>query len=394
MKLNKIPRQVIILGMVSFFTDFASEMLYPVTPLFLTGALGASMITVGVIEGFAEVIAGFLKGYFGVLSDRLQRRSIFVVIGYSLSSIVKPLPGIFPFLSTVIVSRISDRVGKGIRTSPRDALLASHSNGKTGSIFGFHRSMDTLGAVVGPLAALGVLAILPGEYTSVYLFAIIPSIFAIGFTFIVKDVRRTAVKTKSKFYKEFWSAASREYKILLVLLSIFSIVNSSDVFLILKSKEVTGSDTIAIFGYVFYNIIYALISFPMGVLADKIGKKLVLVFGLIIFSAVYFGFALNSNIYFIWFLFALYGIFSASTEGIAKAWVSDLTNENFRGSAIGLLNTLTSLGIMAGSIIAGYLWDAFGAQVPFLISGIVSLIVAVVLGVFSQTNVKESKHHE
>jgi MFS family permease len=379
MKFNKIPRQVVVLGMVSFFTDFASEMLYPVTPLFLTGALGATMITVGIIEGIAEVIAGFLKGYFGALSDKLQRRSIFVVLGYSLSSIVKPLPGIFPFLSTVIASRITDRIGKGIRTSPRDALLASHSNGKTGSIFGFHRSMDTFGAVVGPLTALGILAMLPGEYLSVYLFAIIPSIFAIGFTFIVKDVRRASVERKPKFYSEFWKAASKEYKFLLILLTVFSIINSSDVFLILKSKEITGSDNIAIFGYVFYNIIYAIFSFPLGVIADKFGKKIVLVFGLIIFSSVYFGFAVNSNTYLIWLLFAMYGTFSASTEGITRAWVSDLTIEKYRGSAIGLLNTLTSLGIMIGSVIAGYLWDVFGSQVPFLISGIVSLVVAMIL---------------
>jgi MFS family permease len=151
------------------------------------------------------------------------------------------------------------------------------------------------------------------------------------------------------------------------------------VFLILKSKEITKSDTIAIFGYVFYNVIYTIFSFPLGIVADKFGKRIVLVFGLIIFSAVYFGFAINSNIYLIWLLFAMYGIFSASTEGITKAWVSDLTIEKYRGSAIGLLNTLTSLGIMIGSVIAGYLWDVFGSQVPFLISGIVSLVVAMIL---------------
>jgi MFS family permease len=147
--------------------------------------------------------------------------------------------------------------------------------------------MDTFGAVVGPLTALGILAMLPGEYSSVYLFAIIPSIFAIGFTFIAKDVRRASVERKPKFYSEFWKAASKEYKFLLILLTVFSIINSSDVFLILKSKEITGSDNIAIFGYVFYNIIYAILSFPLGVIADKFGKKIVLVFGLIIFSLVY-----------------------------------------------------------------------------------------------------------
>ena len=379
MKRKKIPRQVIVLGTVSFFTDFASEMLYPVTPLFLTAALGASMATVGIIEGFAEVTAGLLKGYFGALSDKIKKRSIFIVIGYGLSSIAKPLPGLLPFLPTVITSRISDRIGKGIRTSPRDALLSVHSDGNTGAIFGFHRSMDTLGAVIGPLAALGILALLPGEYTSVYLFAIIPSIAAIAFTFVVKDVKKSGSSSKTKFYAEFWRSASKEYKSLLILLTLFSLINSSDVFLILKSKEITGSDTLAIFGYVFYNFIYASFSYPLGIYADKFGKKTIFILGLIVFSLVYFGFAVNQNVYLIWILFAFYGIFSAATDGVTKAWISDLIDEKYRGSAIGLLNTLTSFGIMAGSILAGFLWDQFGSQVPFLLSAIVSLIIAIVL---------------
>jgi MFS family permease len=391
MKLNKVPRQVVVLGMVSFFTDFASEMLYPVTPLFLTAALGASMATVGIIEGFAEVTAGLLKGYFGALSDKIGKRSIFITIGYGLSSIAKPLPGLLPFLPTVIASRISDRIGKGIRTSPRDALLGAHSNGNSGAIFGFHRSIDTFGAVVGPLVAVGILVLLPGEYTSVYLFAIIPSIAAIAFTFVVKDVRESGSASKSKFYTKFWKSANKEYKSLLILLTIFSVVNSSDVFLILKSKEITNSDTLAIFGYVFYNFIYAVFSYPLGIYADKLGKKAIFVGGLIVFSIVYFGFAFNQNLYLVWVLFAFYGLFSAATDGITKAWVSDLIEDKYRGSAIGLLNTLTSFGIMAGSILAGFLWDQFGSQVPFLLSAIVSLIIAGALFVYKPLKIKTTR---
>ena len=157
-KFKNIPRAVVILGLISFFTDFASEMLYPVTPIFLTAVLGSSMAVVGLIEGIAEVTAGFLKGYFGALSDKIGKRSIFVVIGYGISGIVKSLPGIIPHISTVLFSRVTDRIGKGIRTAPRDALLAGHSNNNTGAVFGFHRSMDTLGAVIGPLAALLLLS--------------------------------------------------------------------------------------------------------------------------------------------------------------------------------------------------------------------------------------------
>lgn len=379
MKLNKIPRQVFVLGLISFFTDFASEMLYPVTPIFLTAVLGASMATVGLIEGIAEVTAGLLKGYFGMLSDKLGKRSIFVLLGYGLSALVKPLPGIFPFVSTVIASRTVDRVGKGIRTAPRDALLGAHSKGNSGAIFGFHRSMDTFGAVVGPLSALLILFFLPGDYTSIYLFAIIPSVFAIYFALRVKDPVKAKIAAKKSHYKLFWKAAPAQYKLLLLLLTIFSLVNSSDVFLILKSREIARSDTIAILGYVFYNFVYALASYPIGLLADKFGKKNIFIVGLFIFAFVYLGFAQLDSFFLTWVLFAFYGIYTASTEGVTKAWVSDLIGDEYRASAIGLLTMLTGIAVMAGSFIAGILWDQFGPQVPFMVSSIVTLVIALLL---------------
>ncbi len=379
LKLKGISRQVFLLGLVSFFTDFASEMLYPITPIFLTAVLGASMATVGLIEGIAEVTAGLLKGYFGTLSDKLGKRSIFVVIGYGLSALVKPLPGIFPYVSTVLFSRTTDRIGKGIRTAPRDALLAAYSEGNTGAVFGFHRGMDTFGAVAGPLIALLILFILPGDYTSVYLIAAVPSVFAVYFTLRVKDPLRESFVKKESHLKKFLISAPKQYKRLLILLTLFSLVNSSDVFLILKSRDITHSDTTAILGYVFYNLIYALSSYPMGVLADKFGKKNIFIIGLFIFSLVYFGFAQFQYYFLMWLLFAFYGIYAASTEGVTKAWVSDLIPDEFRGSAIGLLTSLTSFAVMTGSVIAGVLWDNFGASVPFLVSSVISFIIAVVL---------------
>jgi len=379
---KKIPKQVFLLGLVSFFTDFASEMLYPVTPLFLTVTLGASMSVVGLIEGIAEVTAGLLKGYFGNLSDKLGKRSIFVVLGYGLSSIVKPLPGFFPKVSTVVLSRTLDRVGKGIRTAPRDAILAANANGNTGAVFGFHRGMDTLGAVVGPLVAIALLQFFQVDYQFVYIAAIVPAILTILFTLTVKDVKKKSEMEKSgkKYtYKEFWQIAPKRYKHLFVLFIVFSFVNSSDVFLILKSKNISASDTLAIGGYVFYNIVYAIVSYPIGLVSDKFGKKNVFIFGLFIFSAVYLGFALNSSMIIIWFLFALYGIYSASNEGVIKAWVSDLIPQDYLGSAIGLLTMFSGLAMMTGSIVAGVLWDAFGSTVPFLLSSAVSFIVAVLI---------------
>ena len=376
---SKIPRQVFILGMVSLFTDIASEMLYPVTPLFLTAVLGSSMAVVGIIEGIAEFIAGLLKGYFGNLSDKVGKRSIFIVIGYGLSAIAKPLPGIFQNIPTVLFSRVTDRTGKGIRTAPRDALLGSYSNGNSGAVFGFHRGMDTLGAAIGPAAALVLLYYFPNNFQLIFLLAFIPSVIAVAFTLLVKDKPVESRLRNKKNYSEFWKSAPKTYKKLLLLITIFSLVNSSDVFLILKSRDVSDSSTLAIFGYIFYNLVYAAASYPLGGLSDRFGKKKIFSLGLIIFSLVYFGFALAPEIELIWLLFALYGIYAAATEGISKAWVSDLIPDEQRGSAIGLLTMMTSLSIMFGSFITGILWDQFGSAVPFSISASVSLVIAFII---------------
>lgn len=381
-----IPRQVWILSMVSLFTDIASEMLYPVTPIFLASAIGSSMAAIGIIEGIAEVTAGVLKGYFGVLSDKLERRSIFVKIGYGISAIVKPLPGILPGFAAVLFSRVADRIGKGIRTAPRDALLAGYAGINTGRVFGFHRSMDTLGAALGPVAALLLLKFFPGNYPLIYIVAFIPSILALSLTLAVKDRPVVHMEFKRKDYRLFWKQAPVQYKRLLFLFTIFSLVNSSDVFLILKSREIARSDSQAIAGYIFYNIIYAFASYPAGILSDRWGKRRMYITGLLIFSLVYMGFALSDSRNLMWLLFILYGLYAAATEGISKAWVADLTGDELRGTAIGLITMSGSLAVMAGSVITGLMWDFYGSQVPFALSSIISLITAAALYIFTVKN--------
>ncbi len=376
---RKIPKQVLILGMISFFTDFASEMLYPVVPIFLTTVLGASMALVGVIEGVAEVTASLLKGYFGALSDKLRKRAVFVRIGYTLSAIVKPLPGFFPFIGTVVTARTLDRVGKGIRTAPRDALLAANADETNrGAIFGFHRSMDTMGAVVGPLIALLVLYLSGDNYRLVFYVAIIPSLGAIYYAFRAKESSAVKLKEKKYDFALFWKSAPRAYKKLLFLIALFSVANSSDVFLILKLKSVS-SDFTAILGYVFFNVIYALFSYPAGILSDKLSKRIIFGFGLIIFSIVYTGFSFADNLLLIFILFTLYGFYSAATDGISKAWISDFVEDENRATAIGLYNSVTGIGILIGSSIAGFLWDSFGSVVPFTLSAVISFIIGVII---------------
>lgn len=377
--MKHLHKQVILLSFVSLFTDMASEMLYPITPIFLSSVLGASMAAVGLIEGLAEVTAGLLKGYFGILSDKLGKRSIFVVFGYGLSAVAKPLPGILPNTLTVLFSRVTDRIGKGIRTAPRDALLASFSENNTGAVFGFHRAMDTVGAVAGPLLALLMLNFFKLNYQTIFVIAFVPSLIAVIFAFYVKDKKSVLVSHTKTNLNGFWKSSPSQYKTLFFLIIIFSLVNSSDVFLILKSKSISGSDTIAIAGYIFYNIIYAASSYPIGVLSDKLGKKRVFVIGLLIFSVVYFGFASFNSFVFIWILFALYGIYASSTEGVLKAWISDIIPDQNRGTAIGLITMSSSIAMMIGSILAGFLWDEFGSQVPFYFSSVVSFLVVISL---------------
>jgi MFS family permease len=389
MKFSRIPRQVFLLGLISLFTDIASEMLYPVTPIFLSSVLGASMALIGLIEGIAEITAGVLKGFFGFLSDKLGKRSIFVVIGYSLSGITKSLPGLWPFTSVVLVSRVSDRMGKGIRTAPRDALLAGYSDGSnSGTIFGFHRGMDTLGAVIGPLAALILLKIFTNNFQIIYLAAFIPSFLAIAVLKFIKDKRVERKPNKNILFPiAFWKEAPKDYKKLTILFTLFSLVNSSDVFLILRSKEVSHSNSAAILVYVFYNLIYAGLSYPAGIFSDKIGKKQLLIAGLVIFSGVYLGFGFTGSIGIIWLLFFFYGAYAAFSEGIVKAWVSDIVPDDKRASAYGLITMLSGIAMMIGSVITGILWDKFGATIPFVVSGVVTLIVAVFIYVLSEEEI-------
>ncbi len=377
MKRRNLPKQVIILSLVSLFTDIASEMLYPVTPIFMSTVLGASMAVIGLLEGVAEVISGFFKGYFGVLSDKIKKRAVFISFGYGLSALSKPLPGIFPSLAAIITARISDRLGKGLRTAPRDALLASYANGNSGSIFGFHRGMDTLGAAIGPALALLFLAFFPKNYTLIFLIAFVPSLIAVSLTFFVKDNFLSKEEKKKIGFRSFLKTAPKEYKLLLGLLILFSFANSSDVFLILKSKVITGSETLAILCYIFYNLVYAVSSYPLGKLSDKIGKQAIFASGLFIFSIVYLGFAIAHSFIYAIVLFALYGIYAAATEGITKAWVSDLVPDEMRGTAIGLLTMLSSFAIMFGSFFAGILWDVISFNAPFYFSGFIALFLSI-----------------
>jgi len=380
-----ITKTVWVLSLVSLFTDTASEMLYPVIPIYLK-SIGFTVVLIGVLEGIAEAIAGLSKGYFGKLSDVTGKRVPFVQFGYALSGISRPLMVIFINPLWVIFTRALDKFGKGIRTGARDAILSDEATPETkGKIFGFHRSMDTFGAVLGPSLALLYLYFYPENYKTLFFIAFIPGLFAVTASFFIKDNKPREIHVKTRIgllsFLKYWKEAPSDYRKLTIGLLTFTLFNSSDVFLLLKAKESGLSDTMVIAVYIVYNLVYALFAFPLGILADKISLKKMYLFGLIIFTIVYFGMGLSHNPYIMITMFLLYGVYSAATEGVSKAWISNISEKKNTATAIGTYTAFQSVLTMIASSLAGVLWFQFGASVTFLVTGTVTLLVILYISV-------------
>ena len=376
-----ITKTVWILSLVSLFTDTASEMLYPIMPIYLK-TIGFSIALIGILEGFAEATAGLSKGYFGKLSDISGKRVPFVQIGYAFSAISKPMMAIFIFPLWIFFARTIDRFGKGIRTGARDAILSDEATLQTkGKIFGFHRSMDTFGAVIGPTLALLYLYYFPQDYKTLFFIAFVPGLLAVLSPFYLKDknTNKQSLKVKTPFFSflKYWKLSSPEYRKVVIGLLIFTLFNSSDVFLLLQAKQAGLNDTMVIGVYIFYNLIYALFAFPIGILADKVGLKTIFIFGLALFAMVYFGMAMNTKLYLFFGLFFLYGIYASATEGISKAWISNITDKKDTATAIGTFTGLQSICTMIASTLTGFIWFWLGARIAFLMTASVTLIVIV-----------------
>jgi MFS family permease len=381
--MKAITRTVWVLSLVSLFTDTASEMLYPIMPIYLK-SIGFSVVLIGILEGLAEATAGLSKGYFGKLSDQTGKRMPFVQMGYSLSAISKPLMAGFATPIWIFSARTIDRLGKGLRTGARDAVLSAESTVATkGRVFGFHRSMDTLGAVAGPVIALLYLHYNPGAYRMLFLIAFAPGVLAIAATFLLRDknIISKPVSAPVSFFSflGYWKTSPAEYRKLVTGLLLFALFNSSDVFLLLKTKQAGVDDTGVITIYIFYNIVYAIAAFPMGIIADKLGLKKVFLFGLLLFAAVYIGMAFNSNLYVFYAFFFLYGIFAAATEGVSKAWISLIAGKDQVATAIGTYSAFQSLCAMAASTIAGIVWYWLGPAAAFIASSLVTVLVTAYL---------------
>jgi len=364
---KKIPRNVLILGLVSLFNDTASEMIYPILPIFLTTVLGAPVSIVGLIEGVAESTSSIMKFVFGYISDKVQKRKIFVTLGYLFSSISKFFIAVASFWYVVLVGRFLDKLGKGVRTAARDSMLLENTTDQNrGFIFGFHRALDSAGAIIGPILAILLLYLLKNNLRMIMFIAIFPPLIGVLLLiFFVKEAKKKVGNTKSVKVDLSWSKFDPRFKLFLLTSVIFSLGNSSDAFLILRAKQLGLTTILATLAYVLYNLFQTFLATPAGVFADKIGPKKVFSIGLLIFSFVYLSFGLVKSPFWIWFLFPIYGFYIAMTDGVSKAYVSEFTTQEMSGSYFGFYQTAIAVCAFLASLIGGVLWTKFGSQSTF-----------------------------
>ncbi len=378
-KVLGVPRNVFFLGLTSLLNDASSEMIFPLIPLFLTTVLNASFKTVGLIEGVAEATASLAKIPAGWLSDKFQNRKGLTVLGYGLSAVVKPLLAFAALPGHVLAVRFTDRFGKGIRTAPRDALIAgSTDQANYGRSFGFHRTMDTIGAIAGPLLAALLLPLF--GFRNVFLLSFVAS--AVAVLILILFVRETrAAADPSGVAAAVVSAGvfTPRFTVFLVATTIFAIGNSSDAFLLLRAQNVGVPVYFVPIVYVLFNIVYAALAVPAGILSDHVGRRRMLCTGFLIFALAYFGFARADSAAAIWPLFMFYGLYAAIVEGTQRAFVADLVGDQHRGAAFGIFAACIGVALLPASVIAGLLWDRFGPQAPFYYGSATAAVAAVLM---------------
>jgi len=373
-----VTRNVFRLGIVSLVADIASEMAYPLIPVFLTSTLGAPVAAMGAIEGVAEGTASLLKVASGWLSDRVGRRKVLVTSGYALSALGKALLALAFAWPQVFAARFVDRFGKGVRTSPRDALIADGTPPPLlGRAFGFHRALDTAGAVVGPLIALLLVGAWGLSIRAVLLLALAPAAVSVVLLSLVRDMpARAATRAEAD---EPPARAPGAYWAFLAIVLLFSIGNSSDTFLILRARDVGLSVSLVVVAYVAFNVSYTLLSMPAGIISDRVDRRLVYTLGLVIFGFVYLGFAWLPSTAWVWPLFVVYGCYMALTEGTARALVAEAAPSGRRGTFLGLYHTSVGMAAVLASVMAGLLWQAVAPAAPFAVGAGTAFAAAVLM---------------
>jgi MFS family permease len=363
---TKIPKNVLILGIVSFLTDVSSDMIYPLLPIFLSDVLHSSKVFIGLIEGVAESTASVLKVFSGWLSDRLGKRKFLVSLGYGLSSLGKPILSVVTAGWQVLGLRFLDRFGKGVRTSPRDAMIADSTPKESrGLSYGFHRAMDSGGAVLGPLLAFLFLPLVNKNYRHLFLIASVPAFLSVLILILFVKESKGLKEKMTSLTKLGLSQFQPKFKIFLLGATIFTLGNSSDAFLFLRAKSLNISVVYIPILWLILNLVYALVSSPAGALSDKIGRKNLILSGLFIYSLVYVGFAFATRTIHAWILFAIYGLYYGLADGTMRAYVADLVEEEKRATAFGIYHGAVGLTALPASLIFGWLWQTAGIPVAF-----------------------------
>jgi MFS family permease len=378
---TRVPHNVKILGVVSLLTDASSEAVYPILPLFVTSVLHAPVSAVGLIESIAEATGALMRVGSGWLSDRVGKRKVLVATGYTLSNIAKPLLAFTASWPAVLVLRWADRVGKGIRTAPRDALIADSSTDATrGRDFGFHRALDTLGAAIGPLTAWGILTLSPGAYRTVFLVSAIPGTLAIVLVLVaVADTRAREEGTPRARPSIRFRHLGRPFAVFTAISAVFALGNSSDALLVLRAQDLGAKASVIPLMYFLFNVVGAAIATPIGSLSDRVGRRRVLVGGFGGYAIVYAGFALARGSIAPWLLFAAYGIPYAMTESITRAFVVDLVPAQLRATAVGSYTFVLGFAALPSSTGAGIVWDKVAHWAPFAIDAALMGAAAIAL---------------
>ncbi|MFZ2632647.1 MAG: MFS transporter [Desulfosalsimonadaceae bacterium] len=376
-------KNVTVAGLVSFFMDISSEMIYPLVPLFLANVLGVNKSVIGLIEGIAESTASLIRIFSGWFSDRIGNRKWLMAAGYGISTLSRPFMALAAGWHQVMGSRLIDRFGKGIRTAPRDAIIAeSADSAYLGRAFGFHRSMDTMGAVMGPALAFFLLSVSSNDYRKVFWLSMIPGVIAVLLIILLITEKKKPFVAHADRPKLTFSHFDWRFKFFVVIAGIFALGNSSDVFLILRAQQIGISTQMIPVVYLVFNLVYSLSSIPSGMAADRFGKKRVIFLGFVLFAVLYSGFALASGTRVVWMLFGLYGLFMGLTEGIQKAFLTTIIPADFKATAFGVYNTVVGIAMLPASLIGGWLWDKVSPSATFYFGSVTAAVSALLFIVF------------
>ncbi len=376
-------KNVFVTGLVSFFMDISSEMIYPLVPLFLASVLGVNKSVIGLIEGIAESTASLIKVFSGWFSDRIGNRKWLMAAGYGISTLSRPIVALATGWHHVIGSRFMDRFGKGVRTAPRDAIIAeSTDKSSLGKTFGFQRAMDSMGAVAGPALAFFLLGILSNDYRKIFWLSMIPGAIAVLLIIFFITEKKIAAAVHTDRPKLTLRHFDWKFKFFFMIAALFAVGNSSDMFLILRAQQVGVSTVLIPMVYLLFNLVYSLSSIPAGVAADRFGRKRIILLGFILFAFVYYGFAVASDTKAIWFLFALYGLFMGLTDGVQRAFLATIIPLDFKATAFGFYNTVAGLAMLPASLIGGWLWDHVSPSATFYFGAATAAASAALFMVF------------